>query len=47
MHVCDLSYKAANDIVKQLCTDGYLVETTGQSRNRLFQFKQHTDLFVE
>lgn len=47
MHVCDLSYKSANDIVKKLCDDGYLVETTGQSRNRLFQFKQYTDLFAE
>lgn len=47
MNICSLSYKAANDMVKQLCADGYLVETTGQSRNRLFYFKQYTDLFAE
>lgn len=47
MNICSLSYKAANDMVKQLCSDGYLVETTGQSRNRLFYFKQYTDLFAE
>ncbi len=47
MQVCKVSYNTANDMVKQLCADGYLVETTGQSRNRLFYFKQYTDLFAE
>jgi len=46
-HICNLSYKAANDIVKLLCNDNYLVESTGQSRNRLFLFKPYTDIFGE
>lgn len=45
--LCDLSYKSANEIIKLLCADGYLVESTGQSRNRLFHFKPYTDIFVE
>ena len=45
--ICGVSYKAANDIVKLLCNDKYLVESTGQSRNRLFSFKPYTDLFAE
>lgn len=45
--LCNISYKSANDIVKLLCTDGYLVESTGQSRNRLFKFKPYTDIFSE
>lgn len=45
--LCDISYKSANEIVKLLCTDGYLVESTGQSRNRLFKFKPYTDIFAE
>lgn len=46
-HICGISYKAANDIVKLLCNDKYLVESTGQSRNRLFTFKPYTDIFAE
>lgn len=42
---CDLSYKAANDLVKKVCEDKYLVEMTGQSRNRIFVFGQYLDLF--
>lgn len=45
--ICGVSYKAANDIVKLLCNDKYLVESTGQSRNRLFLFKPYTDIFAE
>ena len=45
--ICGVSYKAANDIVKRLCDDKYLVEYTGQSRNRLFTFKPYTDIFAE
>lgn len=45
--ICGLSYKSANEIVKLLCSDGYLVESTGQSRNRLFHFKTYTDIFSE
>lgn len=45
--LCNISYKSANEIVKLLCTDGYLVESTGQSRNRLFKFKPYTEIFAE
>lgn len=45
--LCDTSYKSANEIVKLLCADGYLIESTGQSRNRLFHFKPYTDIFSE
>ena len=45
--LCDISYKSANEIIKLLCADGYLVESTGQSRNRLFHFKPYTDIFSE
>lgn len=45
--LCNISYKSANDIVKLLSKDGYLVESTGQSRNRLFKFKPYTDIFAE
>lgn len=45
--LCNISYKSANEIIKLLCTDGYLVESTGQSRNRLFKFKPYTDIFAE
>ena len=43
--ICDLSYKAANDLVKQLCEKSILVETTGQNRNRLFAFAPYLALF--
>lgn len=45
--ICGISYKAANDIVKLLCNDKFLVESTGQSRKRLFTFKPYTDIFAE
>lgn len=45
--MCDTSYKSANEIIKLLCADGYIVESTGQSRNRLFHFKPYTDIFAE
>lgn len=45
--LCNISYKSANEIVKLLCTDRYLVESTGQSRNRLFKFKPYTEIFAE
>lgn len=43
--ICALSYKAANDLVKKLQTNGYLIETTGQSRNRMYVFQPYLDLF--
>lgn len=42
---CSLSYKAANDLVKKMNKDGYLVEITGQSRNRLYVFQSYLDMF--
>ena len=45
--ICGISYKSANDIIKLLCNDKYLVESTGQSRNRLFSFKPYTEIFTE
>ena len=44
--VCELSYKAANDLVKKLCDDGFLVKLTQQSRNRMFVFDQYLKLFI-
>lgn len=43
---CGVSYKAANEIVKMLCEDGMLFESTGQSRNRIFTFEPYIDVFV-
>ena len=43
---CGVSYKTANEIVKMLCEDGLLVESTGQSRNRIFSFKPYIDVFA-
>lgn len=43
---CGISYKTANEIVKMLCEDGFLVEFTGQSRNRIFTFEPYIDVFV-
>lgn len=43
---CGVSYKAANEIVKMLCEDGFLVEFTGQSRNRIFTFEPYIGVFV-
>lgn len=43
---CGISYKTANEIVKMLCEDGLLVESTGQSRNRIFTFEPYIDVFV-
>src|SRR5690606_20485902 len=33
--ICNLSYKAANDLVADMCKHGILIEMTGQSRNRM------------
>ncbi|MDD4847639.1 MAG: Fic/DOC family N-terminal domain-containing protein [Bacteroidales bacterium] len=45
--VCNLTYKAANDLVKSLCKDGYLVEITGQNRNRMYVFEDYLKLFTK
>jgi Fic family protein len=43
--ICQCSYKAANDLVAQFQTNGYLREMTGQSRNRLFVFDEYLNIF--
>jgi Fic family protein len=45
--LCNISYNTASLIIKNLCSDNYLEEQTGQSRNRLYYFKAYTDLFAE
>ncbi|WP_430972634.1 Fic family protein [Sunxiuqinia rutila] len=42
---CGLSYKAANDLVAAMQQKNYLVEITGQSRNRIFIFEQYLNAF--
>lgn len=42
---CGLSYKAANDLVAAMQQKNYLVEVTGQSRNRIFIFEQYLNAF--
>jgi Fic family protein len=43
--ICNLSYKAANDLIALMSQSGYLKETTGQSRNRLFVFQPYLLIF--
>lgn len=43
--ICSLSYKAANNLVALMQEKGYLVEITGQSRNRLFVFREYIEVF--
>ncbi len=45
LHICKLSYKSANDLVKQMCEDKILSEMTGHSRNRIFVFDEYLSLF--
>lgn len=40
-----VTYNSANALVKMMVKDGLLVETTGQSRNRLFVCQPYLDLF--
>lgn len=42
---CNLSYKAANDLVALMQEKGFLKEITGQSRNRIFIFHQYLNAF--
>jgi hypothetical protein len=44
--VSGLSYKAANDLVKQMCDARLLDEVTGQSRNRIFMFTPYLSIFT-
>ncbi|MCE1165648.1 MAG: Fic family protein [Bacteroidetes bacterium] len=43
--VCNLTPKAAGDLVTIFEKQGYLTEVTGYSRNRIFIFKNYVDLF--
>ena len=42
---CNLSYKAANDLILLLQQKKYLLEITGQSRNRIFIFEPYLATF--
>lgn len=44
-NACNVTYKSANSLIKDLCTDNYLKELTGQSRNRIFVFKKYMEIF--
>ncbi len=43
--ICGISYKSANELIKQMCSDKILTEMTGQSRNRIFVFDAYLSLF--
>lgn len=43
--ITQTSYKAANDLVSDFVRAGILKEMTGQSRNRVFIFKEYVELF--
>ena len=43
--ICNVSYKAANDLVRKMQNDGYLVETTGHNRNRMYCFQKYLQIF--
>lgn len=45
LKICDISYKAANELVAQMSTHGILQEITGQTRNRVFIFAEYLDVF--
>lgn len=44
---CNLSYKAANDLVALMQEHLYLKELTGQSRNRIFVFESYLNAFED
>lgn len=43
----EISYVAANGLIRELCELGVLSETTGGSRNRVFRFGPYIDLFAD
>lgn len=45
MKICNLSRKAANDLVADFVEHGILKEITGQTRNRVFSFQQYLNCF--
>lgn len=42
---CQLSYKAANDLIRLMTDKGHLVEITGQRRGRMFSFDEYLRIF--
>lgn len=45
MPKCNLSKKAAGELIEQFKKEGILKEQTGFSRNRIFTFSAYMDLF--
>jgi Fic family protein len=43
----EISYVAANGLIRELCEVGVLSETTGGYRNRVFRFGPYLDLFAD
>ncbi len=43
----EISYQAANGLIRELCRAGVLVEITGGTRNRIFRFGPYLDLFQD
>lgn len=43
--LCGITFNSANTLVKMMVKDGLLVETTGQSRNRMFVCQSYLNLF--
>lgn len=43
--ICNVTYKAANDLVKKMHSDNFLLETTGHSRNRMYVFDRYLQFF--
>lgn len=44
-NICQLSKKAAGELVERFEKSGILIEQTGQSRNRIYMFSSYLDLF--
>lgn len=44
---CNLSFKAANNLVRVMQERGYLRELTGQTRNRVFIFEPYLNVFAD
>jgi len=43
----DISYARANSLVTSLVEMNILQETTGYSRNRIFEFRRYIDTFID
>ena len=47
INICDVSYKSANDLVKDFVQFNILTETTGKNRNRFFRMERYLEVFRE